>query len=83
MNQIKIKTPQKKERKENKEGTKRKEPMSKKTNESPNRTNHKGNIKFSNPPISNKEMGGPLKRTLSLDKPSPITIAHISKIDIT
>jgi hypothetical protein len=47
---------------------------SKKTNEPPNLVDHKGNIKFSNPllvarSISNKERGGPPKRTPSLDEP--------------
>jgi hypothetical protein len=40
-------------------------PMSKKQKESPKKVNHKGNIKFPNPPscqISNKEKEGPPKR---------------------
>jgi hypothetical protein len=60
-------------------------PMSKKTNESPKRVNHKGNIKFPNlfpivKSISYKEKGGPLERRFSQDEPSLIAITHL-KID--
>jgi hypothetical protein len=43
--------------------------MSQKTNKTPKRVTHKGNIKFPNPPlvvrsISNKERGGPPEKRL-------------------
>jgi hypothetical protein len=59
---------------------------SRKTNEPPKRANHKGNIKFMNPllsqkNISNKERGEPPERMPSLDEPSPIATTHF-KIEI-
>ncbi len=61
--------------------------------ESPKRTNHKGNITFSNPScrekhISNKERGGLLERTSSLEELSPtcfkieIVYAHYNAINL-
>jgi len=93
----KKKKKQKKKKKKKKreiQRTKRKGPTSKKRIEPSKKANNKGrNIKFSNPPplarsISNKEregsfeMGGPLERRFSLEKPSTIAIACV-KIETT
>jgi hypothetical protein len=60
-------------------------PTSKKTNEPPKRANHKGSVKFPNPPpvarnISNKKRGGPPERRRGKYFFMKTQIFHHSKI---